>query len=62
MKFKEMESLTVEELRNRERELQEKLFEAGMKNSLGQLGSPIEIRKFRRDVARLKTALSQKLS
>lgn len=62
MKFKEINDLTVDELNKKERELREKLFQAKMKNSLGQLGSPIEIRALRRDRARIKTALSQKLA
>lgn len=62
MKFKEISDLTVDELNKKERELKEKMFQAKMKNSLGQLASPIEIRALRRDMARLKTALSQKLA
>lgn len=62
MKYQDIKELTIDELRKKERELQGELFQARMKNSLGQLGSPITIRKIRRSVAKLKTALSQKLA
>lgn len=61
MKFAEVKELTSGELRKRVVQLREELFEARMKHSLGQLGSPIEIRGKRRDLARLKTALEMKL-
>ena len=62
MKFKEIKDMTVEELKKKEREFREELFQSRMKNSLGQLGSPIAIRDARRNVAKVKTALEQKLS
>ena len=62
MKYADVKDLTVEELRKRLRTTREELFEGRMKHSLGQLGSPIEIRNKRKDVARLRTALHQKLS
>lgn len=62
MKFQEIRDLTVEELRKRMASLREELFELKMKHSLGQANSPIEVRKKRRDLARIKTALSQKVA
>lgn len=61
MKFADIKDLTSGELRKRVVQLREELFEARMKHSLGQLGSPIEIRHKRKDLARLKTALEMKL-
>ncbi len=61
MKFTDIRDLTSSELRKRVVQLREELFEARMKHSLGQLGSPLEIRSKRRDLARLKTALEMKL-
>ena len=61
MKFAEVKELTSSELRKRVVTLRAELFEARMKHTLGQLGSPIEIRFKRRDLARLKTALVMKL-
>jgi large subunit ribosomal protein L29 len=61
MKFADIKELTSTELHKRVIQLREELFQARMKHSLGQLGSPVEIRKKRRDLARLKTALEMKL-
>ena len=61
MKFADIKELTSSELRKRVVQLREELFEARMKHTLGQLGSPIEIRHKRKDLARLKTALVMKL-
>lgn len=62
MKFEEISGLTVEELKKKANELKKDLFEMEMKNSLGQLGNPLEIRFRRRDVARINTAINQKLA
>ncbi|HEX4925694.1 MAG TPA: 50S ribosomal protein L29 [Bdellovibrionales bacterium] len=62
MKFEEVRGMSVDELKKKLRELREQLFELGMKNKLGQVGNPIQIRFLRRDVARVKTALNQKLA
>lgn len=60
MKFKEMASQKSPELIRKKKELKEELFTATMKNSLGQLNNPLEIRKMRRELAQIETALSQK--
>lgn len=62
MKMKEITGFSVEELNKKLKGLRTELFEAKMKNELGQLGNPIEIRKARRDIARVHTALAQKLA
>jgi len=61
MKFEEVKDLTSSELRKRVGQLREELFEARMKHTLGQLGSPVEIRHKRKSLARLMTALHMKL-
>ncbi len=61
MKFTEIKELTATELRKRELALRGELFDARMKHTLGQLGSPLDIRHKRKDMARLKTALHMKL-
>jgi large subunit ribosomal protein L29 len=61
MKFTEVSELTSSELRKRMLQLREELFEARMKHTLGQLGSPLDIRHKRKDLARLMTALTMKL-
>ena len=61
MKFADIRDLTVEELRKREKTMSVDLFDLKMKHSLGQVGNPLQIRDLRRDVSRVKTALSVKL-
>lgn len=62
MKFVDIKDLTVEELRKRNKNTREELFELKMKHSLGQVANPLQIRYLRRDLARIKTALTTKLS
>ncbi len=62
MKFKDIQDLTVEELRKREKTMRVEMFDLKMKHSLGQVGNPIQIRDLRRDISKVKTALSAKLT
>jgi large subunit ribosomal protein L29 len=61
MKFTELKDMTVDELRKKEKEMRTELFDTSMKHTLGQVGNPLVIRSLRRDIARVKTALSAKL-
>ena len=60
MKVAEIRDLGVDELRTKERELQEQLFRLRFQKSLGQLDNALKIRETRRDIARVKTVLRQK--
>ena len=60
IKIKDIENKNVAELVKQKAELVAKLFEMNMKNGLGQLSSPHQIRTTRRDIARLNTALLRK--
>lgn len=62
MNFTEIRDLTVEELRKRQKTMSEEMFELKMKHTLGQLSNPLQIRQVRRDLARVKTALTAKLA
>lgn len=62
MKFAEIKDLTVEELRKKSVEMRNELFQLKMKNELGQVGNPLQIRFLRKDIAKVKTALTQKLA
>jgi large subunit ribosomal protein L29 len=61
MKFADVKELSTVEMNKKIRETKEKMFDAKMKNSMGQMTNPTSIRGMRRDVARLKTALTAKL-
>ncbi len=60
MKFADIKELSQNEINKRIRETKEKMFDAKMKNSMGQMTNPVSIRGMRRDIARLKTALTGK--
>ncbi len=61
MKFNEIKDLSAVELKKKKALLGEQLFTAKIKNQLGQLGNPLEIRKIRKDLARVHTALVKKI-
>ena len=61
MKAAELRDLGVDELGTRERELQDQLFRMRIQKSMGQLDAPEKIKIVRRDVARVKTVLRQKV-
>ena len=61
MKFTEIKDLTVVELKKKRANLSQELFEAKIKNSMGQLGNPIEIRNLRKDIARINTAIIKQI-
>ncbi|MBX3039293.1 MAG: 50S ribosomal protein L29 [Bdellovibrionaceae bacterium] len=62
MKFTEIKDLSVTELKKKRTALSKELFDAKIKNSIGQLGNPIEIRQLRRDIARINTAIVKKVA
>jgi large subunit ribosomal protein L29 len=61
MKFTEVKDLSATELKKKKAVLTEELFTAKIKNQLGQLGNPLEVRKIRKNLARVHTALVQKI-
>ena len=60
MKPDKVREMSDDELRTKERELQEQLFRLRFQKSLGQLDNALKIRETRRDIARVKTVLRQK--
>ena len=56
----ELRDLTVEDLQARARELEDQLFRMRVQQSLGQLDVPVKLRFTRRDLARIKTVISEK--
>ena len=60
MKSDKVREMSDDELRSKERELQEQLFRLRFQKSLGQLENALKIRETRRDIARVKTTLRQR--
>ena len=60
MKPDKVREMSDDELRTKERELQEQLFRLRFQKSLGQLDNALKIRETRRDIARVKTVMRQK--
>ena len=60
MKVAEVRELGVDELRAREKELDDQLFRLRIQKSMGQLEAPAKVRDLRRDLARIKTILREK--
>ena len=60
MKAAEVRELGVEELRIREKELDDQLFRLRIQKSMGQLEAAHKLKALRRDLARVKTVLREK--
>jgi large subunit ribosomal protein L29 len=60
MKAGEIRELTVDELHDKEKELDEQMFRLRIQKSMGQLEAPAKVREVRRDLARVKTILREK--
>jgi large subunit ribosomal protein L29 len=60
MKARELRDQTVEELRDKERDLSDQLFALRLQKVTGQLENPSKIRAARRDLARVLTVLREK--
>jgi large subunit ribosomal protein L29 len=58
----ELRDLSVEDLRQRERELDEALFRLRIQKATAQLEQTSKVRATRRDLARVKTVLREKAS
>jgi len=60
MKPAKVREMGTEELKAKERDLQEQLFRLRVQKSIGQLDNAIKLRDTRRDIARVKTVLKDK--
>ena len=56
----DLRELNEEDLRTRERDLQDQLFRLRIQNAMGQLDAPNRVRDIRRDLVRVKTVLREK--
>jgi large subunit ribosomal protein L29 len=60
MKPSQVREMGPDDLKAKERQLQEQLFRLRVQQSLGQLDNAIKLREIRRDIARVKTVLREK--
>jgi large subunit ribosomal protein L29 len=60
MKVGEIRELGVDELRAREKDLDDQLFRMRIQKSMGQLEAPARVRGLRKDLARIKTILHER--
>ena len=60
MKAAQFREQTVDELREKERELAEQLFALRLQQVTGQIENPAKLRLVRRDLARVLTVLREK--
>jgi len=60
MKAKELRKMSAEELKQKERELREELFNLRFQHSLGQLTNPARISQVKKEIARIKTILRER--
>jgi large subunit ribosomal protein L29 len=60
MKVAEFRDLHADELRQREKELDDQLFRLRIQKSMGQLEAAHKLKALRRDLARVKTVLREK--
>ncbi len=61
MKAKDLRDRTTEHLKELEKQLQGEVFQARFKNFTNRLNDTATIRKTRRDLARVKTILTQRV-
>jgi large subunit ribosomal protein L29 len=60
MDVAELRDLSVDDLEARAKELEDQIFRMRLQQSLGQLDAPLKLRFTRRDLARIKTVITEK--
>jgi large subunit ribosomal protein L29 len=60
MKVTEIREMSVDELHTREKDLDDQIFRLRIQKSMGQLEAPAKVRELRKDLAKIKTILSEK--
>ena len=60
MKTAEIRDLGLDELRLKEKDLDDEIFRLRIQKSMGQLEAPARVRDLRRDLAKVKTILREK--
>lgn len=60
MKVKELRDMTNEELNSKLKSLKQELFNLRFSNATGQLNNPMQINTCKKDIARIKTILTER--
>ena len=60
MKVSEIRELTIEELKQREQDVSEELFNLKFQRATAQLENKMRVRQVRKDLARIKTIIKEK--
>lgn len=60
MKVKELRDMTNEELNSKLKSLKQELFNLRFSNATGQLNNPMQINACKKDIARIKTILTER--
>lgn len=60
MEAKELRDLTADEMARKRAELREEISHLKLKRATGRLENPMQVRKTKRDLARLETVLREK--
>ncbi len=61
MKPSKIRDQSVQELENERTRLEEQIFKLRFQNAVGQLDNPLKLRTVRRDLARVRTIMNEKL-
>lgn len=62
MDVKELQAMADIELQEKERQLKQEVFNLRFQLATGRIENPMKIRQTRRDLARVKTVLTQKMT
>lgn len=60
MNFKDISEKSLSDLNKKKKELTQQIFLNKMKNTIGQLANPLQIRFIRKDIAKINTAISMR--
>ncbi len=60
MKPSDLRAMTVEELKEKEKELRKELFNLRFRLATGEIENPMRIRAVRKDIARILTIITEK--
>jgi large subunit ribosomal protein L29 len=60
VRAEQIREMSADDLKAKQRELDEQLFRLRFQKSIGQLDNPLKLRETRREIARLKTVIREK--